>query len=366
MASSSITKRPDGSYRARYRDADGKEHAKHFPKGQKREGDIWLAQQTTALATGQWIDPKSAKLTLAEYAATWEAVQVCRPATASITDNALRLHIVPTLGRRPMSAILRTDVQALVKRLSATLAPGTVTNVYDTLTRLMAAAVDDRVISASPCRRITLPKKDASGEVVPPTVEQVAALIDAMPERYRAAVVTLAGSGLRIGELLGLDTPHVDFLRRTIRVERQRLQNGQIGPCKTESSVRTVPVGHVVIDALADHLHGTVQGGPLFTATKGQPLRYNAWKDAWKAALTTTGLDLDTHSLRHFFASGLISGGASVKQVQMALGHASPAITLKVYAHLWPGDDDRIRDLSDATMAPLRSARGVLRAVGDH
>jgi integrase len=362
----SITKRPDGKYRPRYRDADGKEHAKHFAR--KVDAQAWLDEQTAALVTGQWIDPKSAKITVAEYAATWEAVQVCRPGTARITDNALRLHIVPTLGKRPMSAVLRTDVQALVKRLSATLAAGTVTNVYDTLTRLMAAAVDDRVISASPCRRITLPKATA-GEVVPPTVEEVAALIGAMPERYRAAVVTLAGSGLRIGELLGLDTHHVNFLGRAIRVERQRLQNGQLGPCKTDSSVRTVPVGHVVIDALADHLRGAAQmidGGPLFTATKGQPLRYNAWKAAWTAALRATGLNLDTHALRHFYASGLISGGASVKQVQMALGHASPAITLKVYSHMWPGDDDRIRDLSDATMAPLRGRTHGLRAVGDH
>ena len=49
------------------------------------------------------------------------------------------------------------------------------------------------------------------------------------------------------------------------------------------------------------------------------------------------------HDLRHFYASALIAGGASVKQVQERLGHASAVITLKTYAHLWPGDDDRTR-----------------------
>ncbi len=60
-----------------------------------------------------------------------------------------------------------------------------------------------------------------------------------------------------------------------------------------------------------------------------------------------------THYLRHYFASALISGGASVKQVQTALGHSSAAITLRVYAHLFPGDDDRTRDTMDAALSTL-------------
>ena len=66
-----------------------------------------------------------------------------------------------------------------------------------------------------------------------------------------AAVIALAGSGLRIGELLGLDVSDVDFLRRTIQVARQRAQSGELTPPKSKSSERTVPVGQTVIDALA-------------------------------------------------------------------------------------------------------------------
>jgi len=82
-------------------------------------------------------------------------------------------------------------------------------------------------------------------------------------------------------------------------------------------------------------------------------LTYSQWKRVWRAALRSTGLDLDTHSLRHFTASALIAGGASVKQVQTVLGHSSAAITLKVYAHLWPGDEDRIRVVMDAALSAL-------------
>jgi integrase len=65
--------------------------------------------------------------------------------------------------------------------------------------------------------------------------------------------------------------------------------------------------------------------------------------------------------LRHFFASSLIRAGASIKQVQEALGHRSATLTLDVYGHLFPGDEDRTRAAIDGALGPsLRSApRGV-------
>lgn len=54
--------------------------------------------------------------------------------------------------------------------------------------------------------------------------------------------------------------------------------------------------------------------------------------------------------LRHFYASALIAGGASVKHVQMVLGHVSAVITLRIYAYLWPGKEDRTRSVSDAVL----------------
>jgi integrase len=70
--------------------------------------------------------------------------------------------------------------------------------------------------ASSPCRRVRLPK-DQSGEAVLPTLEQVQALAAAIGERWRPYVVTLAGSGPRIGELLRLEVADVDFLRRERR-----------------------------------------------------------------------------------------------------------------------------------------------------
>jgi integrase len=120
---------------------------------------------------------------------------------------------------------------------------------------VFSAAVDDRVVPESPCKRIILPRIE-DAEIVPPSVEQVLALVAAVEPRYRGAFVLLAGSGLRIGELLGARVADVDFLRRTIRVERQRLQDGSIAPTKTSKSVRSVPLGQVVVDERAAHLAG--------------------------------------------------------------------------------------------------------------
>ena len=69
---------------------------------------------------------------------------------------------------------------------------------------------------------------------------------------------------------------------------------------------------------------------------------------------------MSTHGFRHFYASALIAGGASVKQVQTYLGHHSAAVTLRIYAHLWPGDEDRSRAVIDSTLSEIsRTTRGL-------
>ncbi|MGW3117364.1 tyrosine-type recombinase/integrase [Streptomyces sp. NPDC001107] len=368
-----MQKRPNGKWRARYRDLDGKEHARHFDR--KIDAQRWLDEVTASIVTGQYVDPQAGRITFEKYAKKWEESLIASEAGERITDNALRLHLVPPLGARAMAAIRRNDLQVLFKSLSEQLGLGSVRNVYDVLVRLMTAAVEDKVIASSPCRRITLPTMP-DDEVTPPTVAQVEAMARVMPPYIRAAIVTLAGSGLRIGELLGLKVSDVDFKAGTIRVERQRLQSGKIGPPKTAKSRRTVPVGEVVTDALLTHLAARPSKEWLFTMEEGEPLNYRRWKTEWNCARKELQKGeneaaeregrkpvelphMVTHDLRHFYASALIAGGASVKQVQMVLGHASAVITLRIYAHLWPGEEDRTRTVMDAVLGGLRTGCGL-------
>ncbi|MEV6946163.1 site-specific integrase [Streptomyces sp. NPDC051172] len=367
-----IQKRPNGKWRARYRDLDGKEHARHFDR--KLDAQRWLDEVTASIVTGQYVDPQAGRITFEKYAKKWEESLIASEAGERITDNALRLHLVPALGSRAMAAIRRNDLQVLFKSLSELLSPGSVRNVYDVLVRLMTAAVEDKVIASSPCRRINLPPMQDE-EVTPPTVAQVEAMARTMPPYIRAAIVTLAGSGLRIGELLGLKLSDVDFKAGAIRVERQRLQSGKIGPPKTAKSRRTVPVGEVVTDALLTHLAARPSKEWLFTMEEGEPLNYRRWKTEWNCARRALQAaeneaaeregrkpvelpHMVTHDLRHFYASALIAGGASVKQVQLVLGHASAVITLRIYAHLWPGEEDRTRTVMDAVLGGLRTGCG--------
>ena len=95
----SVRKRPDGKYRARYRDPGGREHAKHFTK--KSDAQRWLDEATAALVTGRYVDPRAGRrFCFADYASGWERGLVQADGTARIVDNALRLHLVATAARR--------------------------------------------------------------------------------------------------------------------------------------------------------------------------------------------------------------------------------------------------------------------------
>jgi integrase len=257
-----------------------------------------------------------------------------------------------TLGNRSIGSIRRTDIQGLIKAKSLELAPTTIRNVNDAMARLFAAAVMDRAeITSSPCVKIKLPPL-LDEEIVPPTPDEVRALVDGMDEQFRALVVFLAGSGLRISEALGLEIADIDFLRRSVRVERQLLQSGKFAPPKTTSSRRTVPLGQVVIDEMAAHLARVGADGPLWPAQTGERLQYGRWKKEWDSSRKPLRLEFTAHDLRHHAASLLISGGASVQMVSSFLGHKEATVTLRYCSHLFHGDEDRPRAIMDVGLAP--------------
>jgi integrase len=168
-------------------------------------------------------------------------------------------------------------------------------------------------------------------------------------------VVVGAGTGLRQGELFGLQVADVDYLRRLLAVERQVQPApggaAEPGPLKNRASYRTVPVGAVVIDALAAHLAAYPARGAeyVFRDEVGRPLYRNRFNSTvWRPARVAAGVpEAGCHDLRHFYASALIRAGLSVRAVSDRLGHANAAMTLNTYAHLWPDDEDRSRRAID-------------------
>ena len=187
------------------------------------DAERWVVETQAELNRGNVIDPRAGQITLAEYAAQWQAAQMHRPSTTEATESRLRRHVLPTFGHRPIGSLRPSEVRAWVKGLSGNLAPTTVEACYRLSAMILKGAVDDRLLSSSPCVRARLPDK-FRGDVVPLTVEQVEAVRAEMPERLRAAVTLAAGVGLRRGEALGLSADRVDFLRRQLTFDRQLLK----------------------------------------------------------------------------------------------------------------------------------------------
>lgn len=359
----SVKKRPDGRWRARYRDAAGKEHARHFER--KTDAQRWLDEVTASVVTGAYVAPRAGNITFKEYAEGWRTSQPYRLSTAEVVRIALTKRVYPIVGDVPLASFTPDLIQRMVKTLEGQYAASTVEVTYSYVSTVFKAAVASRRLAASPCVGIRLPQKTKT-RVVPLTVEEVFGVVDAMPERYRAMVILAAGTGMRQGEVFGLTVDRVEFLKRRIVVDRQLVgvdEDGRpiFGPTKTETSNREIPLPQVVADALSEHLRQFPPGedGLVFTVPAGTPMKKSSFWSVWKRATEEVGVEgQGFHSLRHHYASVLIRAGESVKVVQERLGHKSAQETLDTYAHLWPDSDERTREAVDSSLVrPADSVR---------
>lgn len=361
----SIQHRPNGKWRIRFQDSTGEWRARHFDT--EGEAKTQLALEVADVARGQWVDWRAGKVLFGVYAEQWLGQQIQhRPNTVQTTKSRLDRHILPYFKHRPMVAITRTEVKSWVAERSATLKPRTVEGVYRLLAQIFLSAIEDRMLVASPCRKIELPEAAPHDQLTPLTVEQVAALAEAMPAELADCVWLGAGSGARVSEMLGTTLDRIDFLRRTYRIDRQlsKVAAGApvFGPPKTKASSATLPLGQTTIDRLAAHVktYGTGPEGLLFTRG-GNALDRHRFSEVWAKAVTAAELPPGTrfHELRHFYASMLIREGLSPKAVQARMRHATMQETWDTYGHLWPDDEDRTRDAIDKVLGavPRRSRK---------
>lgn len=360
--------RTSHKYEAVYRDRAGKRHRRLFDL--KRDAQRWLDEQTAGIVTGQWADPQAGKETVRSYGERWRSRQVIASSTAMAYTTVLVNHVYPVIGSMRMDAIKRADIQTLVKSWESSAAPRTVEVRYTILAIMLRAAVKDRVIPASPCVDIKLPRIEPRSALVPITTEMVLALREAMPPRYRAFVTLGAGTGMRRGELLGLTVDRVAFEFATIRVDRQLSRTSRsdavvFAPPKTDSSTRTIPVAPVMLETIREHVgeYGHHESGLVFTTETGSPLATSTIHAVWQRAARSVGVDVTPHALRHYFASIQIRSGQSIKVLQALLGHKSAVETWDTYGHLMGDEDDRSRAIiqealgnsvhSTSTVTPL-------------
>jgi integrase len=249
-------------------------------------------------------------------------------------------------------------VQSWASDRAKVLAPSTLRMLVSLLRSIYASAVLDRLAASSPVVRVALPRHERA-RVVPLTVGQVQALVDAMPSRNKAMVVAQAGLGLRIGELLALRLEDVDFLRRNVRVEWQFAPASKTrSEPKTPRSRRTLPLPQVVADALAQHIAAVppAADGTLFTTRTGGPYRHDYYGSMiFGAAVGKAKLPTGTtsHDLRHHYASVLLAAGESVVAVAERLGHENASLVLSTYGHLMPDSEDRTRRAVDEAWSAI-------------
>lgn len=363
---------------ARYRDDTGREHAQRFDR--KVDAQRWLDEQTASLVTGQYVDPRAGRVTLREFAEAWRLAAPHAPTMRDKVQRTLKRHVYPTFGDLPVSAIRPSAVQAWVSGLP--LAPGSAKVALGYLSSVFRAAVRDRLVAANPCDGVTVPPARRR-QVWIPDLKTVDALREHLPERYRGVVDLVAGSGMRQGEVFGLEVDAVTFLgSRAVSVRQQLICLSPNPPyldeVKSEAGERIIPLAKVTTDALAAHLAAhpvreaatedrsdprkpvTRTARLVFTTGAGGPVTRSQWSQIWRPAAKAAGLPPRTglHALRHFYASALIRHGESVKTVQKRLGHSSAAMTLDTYAHLWPDSDDRTRQAVErALSAPADNSR---------
>ncbi len=341
----SIKQRPEGVWRARYRDENGKEHARHFKL--KRDAQRWLDEQTAAIVTGQYADPVAGKITWTRWVELWRDRQTWADGTRDAATTACKS--VPW-GDRALKSIRPSDVQSWVRAEQRRgLKPSTIKTRLNYVSMAFRAAAADKRIATNPAEGVSAPRqRRAAAAMQLLTPEQVRAALD-VAGIFRPFVAVCAFAGLRLGEAAGLRVRDVDFLRRTIRVEQQvqgsTIKEAKIVPPKYGQE-RTIPVPDELITILAAHLaeHGGSGDDLLFRNQLGRMWNRNSAGEEWRRIREAAGLgDVTLHDCRHSYASSLIASGCDVVTVQHALGHAQPSITLNTYAHLWPSAEDKTR-----------------------
>ena len=242
-----------------------------------------------------------------------------------------------------------------------------------------SSAVDSGYIAGNPLAGLRLVQGSSTTRRAL-TAGQVEGLVKAFDERYRALILVLAYGGLRPGEATALRRRHLDDLGQ-LTVEGGLVEHrGRLveGSTKTRKA-RVVPLPATVVKELRRHLRARVPDdpeAPMFTTPSGTCIRLSNFRtNEWRIARKRARLPnwVKPYALRHTAASLMAQNGVSVPTAAAVLGH-DPAIYLRTYAHLYPGDlqtaaqalDDARMDAQTGKRTPavLKPRAGVSRGRG--
>jgi len=303
--------------------------------------------------------------TFRKYAEAWQASilpATCKRSTIQDYKLILKKHILPILGEKPISEITRGMVkQLLLRKVADGYSPSTVTHIKNAISGPLNIAIDDEVIASNPAHKLgkIFKVQDRKLKTDPLTREEVKVLLDTFREDYQwyyPVALTLARTGLRLGEGLGLQWGDIDFnggflmVRRNI--SRNRIETPKSGKIRRVdiSKQLSFTLKQLKHDRRIDRLKKGKVSEWIFLNQDGERLEAWRFQRVFNAALDKAELrKVRVHDLRHHYASALIQQGESLAYIKDQLGHHSIKMTVDVYGHLVPGANREAVDRLDDT-----------------
>jgi integrase len=299
---------------------------------------------------------------------TASAKQSVKVRTYEGYESIARVRVVPRIGTKLLARLTALDLQALYTELTdAGLSARSVHHTHRVLHRAFGQAVKWNILARNPCDGTTAPRPQRA-EMKVLTPEQVRAFLAATVDHPAHALYTLAvTSGMRAGELLGLQWGDVDLDDGHLTIRRALQQQNSAGLVfvtpKTAKSRRRILLSQRAIDALRAHrdrqtFHRRQIGSEwrdldlVFPGPFGGPTDPSWSRQVFYAALETAGMPrVRFHDLRHTAATLALIQGVHPKVVSDMLGHGSVGLTLDTYSHLLPAMHQQAAAAMDAILA---------------
>ena len=246
---------------------------------------------------------------------------------------------MPAFGTRQLAAIKPKDVRAWYEQ-ALTDRPTMRSHTYSLLRTIMASAIAEELLDANPCRITGAGRAKRAHKIRPASIEELAVLTEAMPQRLQLMVALASWCALRFGETVELRCGDIDLSAEVIRVRRAavRTKGGYtITTPKSDAGIRDVDIPPHIIPVIEDHLAKYVGKGRdslLFPANNGGHLQPSTLQRHWYRARAAAGRkDLRWHDLRHSGAVLAAATGATLAELMQRLGHSTPQAAMR-YQHV--------------------------------
>ena len=268
----------------------------------------------------------------------------------------------PLAVEKFLSTIQNIKSKRTKKKLSGT----TLHHIFKTLKNMLTYAVVLEVIDKNPMENLKAPKK-TSKEFAIPKLHEVNKILDHMEENadywVHTGTAIAAQTGMRLGEVVGLQWSDIDMEKNTISIQRSIVNTDSgsyVAPTKNPKSRRTINIPNSLVITLKEYkeyLIGTLdtyfdiklkEDDYLFPYINGRgsvdmkkTFLPSSLSHAWKRSIKQIGYDFKFHSLRHFVAVSLMERNINLKKIQLLLGHSSIDVTADIYGrYVKPEKDD--------------------------